>query len=472
MHYIDYLIFFFYFAGVLAVGFYFFRKNTDREDYFVGGRSMTAGHIGMSIVATDVGGGFSIGLGGLGFIMGIAGSWLLFTGLVGAWLAAIFLVPRIKKIDKKHQFITFPDFLDFHFGPKVALIAAIISGIGYLGFTGAQILAGAKLAAGTVFADISYVDPLNLALYVMAFVVIGYTVLGGIKAVIYTDTIQWIVLLVGLILFGIPMAIYESGGIQAIYEALPPSHFDLFNTTWIQLLNWSFTIIPIWFIAMTLYQRIYACRSEKEARRAFFFAGILEYPIMAFAGVILGMVARINFPEAEAEMGMPMLLRDVLPFGITGIVLAAYFSAIMSTADSCLIASSGNFVNDIMEKYIFRGTGTKFIIRLSQITTLIVGLLAIIIAGSFHTVLEIILQAYSFMVAGLFVPTLIALFKKEKSTAAVMAAMTSGGGITLFLIFTEIKMPGGLDPSIAGIILSASVYFLLEPFTNKETRNA
>lgn len=471
MHYIDYLIFIVYFAGILSVGFYFFRKNTDREDYFVGGRSMTAGHIGMSIVATDVGGGFSIGLGGLGFIMGIAGSWLLFTGLVGAWLAAIFLVPRIKKIDKKQRFISFPDFLDFHFGPKVALVAAIISGIGYLGFTGAQILAGAKLAAGTVFADISYVDPLNLALYVMAFVVIGYTVLGGIKAVIYTDTIQWIVLLIGLILFGIPIAIHEVGGIQAIFEALPPSHFDLFNITWIQILNWSFTIIPIWFIAMTLYQRIYACRSEKEARRAFFIAGILEYPIMAFAGVILGMIARINFPGAEAEMGMPMLLRDVLPFGITGIVLAAYFSAIMSTADSCLIASSGNFVNDIMEKYIFRGSGTKFVIRLSQVTTLIVGLLAIIIAGSFHTVLEIILQAYSFMVAGLFVPTLIALFKKEKSTAAVMAAMTGGGGITLFLIFTEVNMPGGLDPSVAGIALSASVYFLLEPFTSKETRN-
>ena len=80
------------------MGFIFIRKNKNKEDYYVGGRNIPASHVGMSIVATDVGGGFSIGLGGLGFVMGISGSWLLFTGLVGAWLAAVLIIPRIKKI--------------------------------------------------------------------------------------------------------------------------------------------------------------------------------------------------------------------------------------------------------------------------------------------------------------------------------------------------------------------------------------
>ena len=70
---------------------------------------------------------------------------------------------------------------------------------------------------------------------------------------------------------------------------------------------------------------------------------------MAFIGVSLGLMARVVFPEAEPEMAMPMLLRDALPTGVTGIVLASYFSAVMSTADSCLIAASGNLVNDIIE---------------------------------------------------------------------------------------------------------------------------
>lgn len=95
----DYLIFGLYMAGVMSIGVYHFRRNRNTEDYYVGSRSVNAHHVGLSIVATDVGGGFSIGLGGVGFVMGLAGSWLLFTGLVGAWLSAVFLIPRIKKID-------------------------------------------------------------------------------------------------------------------------------------------------------------------------------------------------------------------------------------------------------------------------------------------------------------------------------------------------------------------------------------
>lgn len=461
MHFIDLIIFLVYFLIILGVGAYFYKKNTSRDDYYVGGRNMTPSHIGLSIVATDVGGGFSIGLGGLGFIMGISGSWLLFTGLVGAWLAAVLVVPKIKKLDIEHRLLTFPDFLRLKFNNRVALIAAIISGIGYLGFTGAQILAGAKLAAGSVFADLSWIDPFDAALYIMAAIVLIYTVLGGIKAVIYTDTVQWIVLLGGLLFFGVPFAIHSIGGWQEIVRSLPASYFSFTNLTFAQFLNWFFTIVPIWFVAMTLYQRIYASRNVKDAQKAFYIAGLFEYPVMAFLGVFLGMIANIHFPNAEAEMGMPMLLREVLPVGITGIVLASYFSAIMSTADSCLIASSGNFVNDIIERYFIKVTDQKLIIRISQLVTLIIGSAALLIASSFETVLEIILHAYSFMVAGLFFPTLIAYFSRKPDSFAAIISMIGGGGCTLFLIFLKTDLPFGLDPSIYGILISICLYYLI-----------
>ncbi|NLO01495.1 MAG: sodium:solute symporter family protein, partial [Bacteroidales bacterium] len=149
MHWIDYVIFGIYLAGMLGIGFYFMRKNSSADDYFVGGRKMSSFHIGLSVVATDVGGGFSIGLGGLGFIMGLAGTWLLFTGLVGAWLSAVLLIPKVSKMAQKHNFLSFPQFLNQLYNGRVALIAGIISAIGYLGFTSSQILAGAKLASAT-----------------------------------------------------------------------------------------------------------------------------------------------------------------------------------------------------------------------------------------------------------------------------------------------------------------------------------
>src|SRR5210317_103230 len=99
IHIVDLSIFASYLIFMLGVGFYFLRKNKSKDDYFVGGRSMSAGHIGLSVVATDVGGGFSIGLGGLGFAMGLSGSWLLFTGLIGAWVTAVLVIPRIKALE-------------------------------------------------------------------------------------------------------------------------------------------------------------------------------------------------------------------------------------------------------------------------------------------------------------------------------------------------------------------------------------
>src|SRR6056300_2060252 len=99
---------------MIGVGVFFYKKNNSVDDYFLGGRKMNAWHIGLSVVATDVGGGFSIGLGGLGFLMGLSGSWMLFTGLLGAWISAVFLIPKVYPIAKKHHFLTFPQSLAHH----------------------------------------------------------------------------------------------------------------------------------------------------------------------------------------------------------------------------------------------------------------------------------------------------------------------------------------------------------------------
>ncbi|MBN1406757.1 MAG: sodium:solute symporter family protein, partial [Calditrichaceae bacterium] len=439
---------------------YFYLKNQSRDDYYVGGRDISASHVGLSIVATDVGGGFSIGLGGLGFLMGLSGSWLLFTGLVGAWLAAVLIIPKLKTLDMEKGLLTYPDFLERVYNKKVAMFAAIISGIGYLGFTAAQILAGAKLAAGSLFSGFTFMDPLRFSLFIMAAIILIYTVLGGIKAVIYTDTIQWIILLSGLFFVGLPILWYKLGGWVVISNSLPDTHFSLLNIKPITFINWFFTIVPIWFIAMTLYQRAFACRNVKEAKKAFFIAGIFEYPLMAFMGVSLGLMGRVVFPDADPEMALPMLLRDYLPIGVSGFVLAAYFSAVMSTADSCLIASSGNFVNDLIEKFLPRQISHKALIRLSQMVTLIVGLLALLLASSFNMILDLILNAYAFMVSGLFIPTIAAYFLKQQDAAAALVSMISGGTTTILLIGFEINIMFDIDPSIVGITISLLAFII------------
>ena len=457
MHWIDYVIFGLYFLAIIYVGYYFLKQNQSREDYYVGGRNIKAGHVGISIAATDVGGGFSIGLGGLGFTMGLSGSWLLFTGLIGAWLAAVLTVPKLKRLDIEFGLLTFPDFLILKYNKKVGILAAVISGIGYIGFTAGQILAGGKLAAASVFQDVTWTDPLFFSLIVMSLVVVIYTSMGGIKAVIYTDTIQWIVLLAGLLFLGIPFAYVKLGGWDVIQASLPASHFSMFNISWVTVVNWAFAIIPIWFIAMTLYQRVFATKNVAQAKKAFFIAGLFEYPLMAFTGVILGMLAKVAYPESEAEAALPMLLNNVLPIGITGFVLASYFSAVMSTADSCLIAASGNVENDILKKISNRKVG---LVTRSIIITVILGLISFLLASWFTSVLDIVLQSYAFMVSGLLIPTLVGYFSKKPSATGALVSMMGGGGLTLTLIFLKTPLPYGLAPTLFGILTSAVLYYI------------
>ncbi|NMM46988.1 sodium:solute symporter family protein [Marinigracilibium pacificum] len=477
MEIIDLVIFIIYMIVMLGVGIYFLKSNKTADDYYVGGRKIGPWHVGLSVVATDVGGGFSIGLGGLGFTMGLSGSWMLFTGLIGAWLAAVFLIPKINKLAHKINLLTFPQVFGHFYGKNVAIVAGIISAVGYLGFTASQILAGAKLAGATF----SALDT-DMAIYIMGGIAVIYTVMGGLKAVIYTDTIQWILLMSGLIFIGIPMSYSAVGGYDAIVESINPELLTFTNITWVQIVNWAITIIPIWFVGMTLYQRIYACKDVKDAKKAWFIAGLFEWPIMALMGTVLGLLARVALDQGlfvhegfsaigdlDSEKGLPLLLKTILPPGLMGLMMSAYFSAIMSTADSCLMAASGNIVTDLIGN-----RGKKFgHLKLSQLATLIIGALSIFIALSVESVLDTMLLSYGFMVSGLFVPVLGALFTKRVSATASLVAMISGGLTTVILEqFFKNYLPFGLDANIYGILVSAILFIfitIVDPKTKIKT---
>ena len=199
---------------------------------------------------------------------------------------------------------------------------------------------------------------------------------------------------------------------------------------------------------------------------------------MAFMGVILGMLAKVAATQGmftgitdvstmDSEMGLPVLLATILPVGLLGLMLSSYFSAILSTADSCLMAASGNIVTDILAKFSKKELTHKKELRLSQIVTLAVGLVAILIASQMQNVLELMLYSYAFMVSGLFVPVIGALFWKKSHPAAAFWSMLLGGSTTIFLILTKnklplgIKLPQHLDANIYGLSVSLILFLTI-----------
>lgn len=459
MHSLDITLIIIYALLLIGIAIKCALENKDSADYYLGGKKIHGIHIGLSVAATDVGGGFSIGLGALGFSMGISGSWLLFTGLVGALWSSAILIPFLKKLERKKIFFSYPQVISERYGSSAAKVAAIISIIGYLGFTSSQLLAGTKLTE-VLFPEYSR----QSILLILAFVTVLYTSLGGLKAVIYTDSVQWTIVLIGLSCFAIPFAVGKIGGVQAVIEHLPPAHLSISNISWKTFLNWMVSIIPIWFVAMTLYQRIFACQDERTAKKAWLTAGLFEWPIMAFLGATLGLIAK-SAAEAgllsdfssqlqnDSELAIPVLLKDVLPVGVLGIVFAAYISAVLSTADSCLMAASGNLFTDILK----RDEKKRSKIFNSTVITLLLGILAYLIATFFNNILQLMLYSYSFMISGLFIPSLAMIYLKKHSQWAAIASMLAGG-LTCVLIGDQ--GPWGLDANIYGILSSLIVYSL------------
>jgi SSS family solute:Na+ symporter len=150
-----------------------------------------------------------------------------------------------------------------------------------------------------------------------------------------------------------------------------------------------------------------------------------------------------------------------------GLMMSAYFSAIMSTADSCLMAASGNLLSDIISKRFH--IPQEKLLRYSHLTTLFIGILALALASQMTEVLGLMLVSYSFMVSGLFVPLIVALFFKNRNSLAAWWSILIGGSTTLILeLFKNqelLELPLGLDANLFGISASLISYLLIAKYT-------
>jgi SSS family solute:Na+ symporter len=196
---------------------------------------------------------------------------------------------------------------------------------------------------------------------------------------------------------------------------------------------------------------------------------------------LLGLFSRVAFEQGmftdigfaantafDPELGLPLLLSHILPVGLMGLMMSAYFSAIMSTADSCLMAASGNLITDILDK--IRPTKEQHSILKSQLITFIIGVIAIALSTVMTSVLDLMLYSYAFMVSGLFVPVLGTLIYKKPNSSAALLSMIFGGSTTLLLILFETQLPWEIDANFFGISISAIIFLIVQntPKTNAQ----
>ena len=181
------------------------RGEGESESFLAADRSMNLLQTTSSTAATDLGGGFSLAMGGLGFTLGISGSWLIAISGLSIIMVSFLMVPKVKRWADRVKGLTTGDLFEARYDRRTGTLAAVVVGIAWFTFVGGQIIAGAKLIQVTAGLN------LTLAVVLSGAVVLAYTALGGLKAVIYTDVFQMLVLLVGVVFIAVPLGLYEVG---------------------------------------------------------------------------------------------------------------------------------------------------------------------------------------------------------------------------------------------------------------------
>ncbi len=434
---VDYIVLGVYFLLIVLIGVWVSTKTKTGEDLFLGGRSLTWGLIGLSLFASNISSTTLIGLSGAAYKDGIANSnyeWLTGVPLI---LMALYFIP----LYLKSRITTIPEFLELRYDRRSRTYFSVITiFISIMVDTAGGLYAGA-IVLKTFFPDlVIWQTTMVLALFAGI-----YTAFGGLKAVVYTDALQAIVLVVGCSILTYILFEGVDFSWETVKASVPEGHLSVIKPIDDPGLPWLGTLlgVPIlgfwyWVTNQYITQRVLGAKDMNHARWGAILGGALKI-IPIFIMVIPGAIAISLYPGLDnPDMVFPTMVSDALPIGITGLVLAGLISAILSSVDSTLNSASTLVVVDFVQKKkpdLSPGGMAKY----GRITTIILMVVAavwaplIAQAGGLWNYLQ---QAFSVVVPPIAVIFFMGVFYKKAGGRAAIYTLVLGHliGLGLFVL--------------------------------------
>jgi len=505
---LDWLMILAYFGLLFGITWWsVLRRKDTAEDYFLAGRHLAWWIVGASIFASNIGSEHVVGLAGNGATDGVAmahyelHAWCL---LVLGWVLVPFYM--------RSKVYTMPEFLERRFSPASRTVLSIISLVAYVitkiavGIFAGGIVFGTLLPEMSVDLGFVTLDSFWLgSLLVLAATGI-YTVLGGMRAVAYTEAVQTLVLVLGSLLvtvFGLRLL----GGWDGLKEALPSDMFNLWKplvpegmeATWAPVkesgrIAWYFNgnfpwlsmmicapVIGLWYWCTDQYivQRALGAPNEREARRGCIFASYLKLlPVFIFiipgmicyALALSGKVPELTGilandgvgPEADAEAAQaafPLMVAHILPVGVRGIVVAGLLAALMSSLAGVFNASSTLFTVDLYQKWRPKASQHQLVRigRIVTVTMVVIGLLWIPVIRGSEGLYVYLQSVQGYLAPPIFTVFFLGVFMKRLNGKGCLAALIVGFALGLFRLAVDtpiaMKMEGFQDGYAEGSFL-------------------
>ena len=359
------------FAGflllVVGVSLYASRGRRDAAGYFLAGRNLPWWLIGFSLIASNISTEHFVGMAGRGYDLGLAIASYEWMAAVTLVLVGLFFLPRFLAAG----IYTIPEYLEFRYDVRTRTLMAGFILAAYVLVALATVLYSGALALESIFG----LDT-GTGIWLIGILAGGYTIYGGLKAVVWSDLIQGVALLLGAVLVTV-LGFRAIGGIGPFLEAadgklhtvLPFNHPEM---PWLAVFIGGLWIPNIfyWGLNQFITQRTLAARSLADGQRGLFLAGFIKL-FIPFIIIFPGIMAAELFADqvTNPDQAYPVMMRELLPAGLTGIMFAALFGAVMSSLDSMLNSAATIFSVDLYKRHLRPEASSRRLMVVGRVTT-------------------------------------------------------------------------------------------------------
>lgn len=428
-----------YISLITFIGIYTKKKITSHTSFFLANRSLKTFPLTATLTATTIGGSATLVAGGRIFADGLPAIWYDLGGVIGLFILSISIV----KLVRKTNCYTLPDIINNLYDNKTRHISAILILLTEIAWVALLIQ-----AASYILSVILQIDTTFLLIGItIAFIL--YTLLGGQFAVVYTDIIQFIIMLVGICFIATPLILSEALPYWSLLSNQQISFPINNNIGFLSMGSILFMMMMPHIVGPDIYSKILSAKNKKTAQKATVLTAALK---LIFAlSIALIALSSSAIPAIKNQITIPAatipFALSTLPDIIAGLLLAAFLSVMISSADSCLLSAG-----TILSVDIFKNNS----IKTSQIGIIFVGSSALLLA-IYHTLLGSILDtlelAYTVFTAGLTLPVITGLYQKQTkvTTKGALYSIILGGSSSL--IFLQIP-PWSTYAVLLGLIVS------------------
>lgn len=441
MNILDLISMVFIFVLVGYVGYRSSKNIKNIEDFTLAGSKLGKVQVGFSMAATELGGSSLIGAMAFCYTVGIAGAWWDWCAVPALVILGIFFAGKIKL----NEMVTITDFFEKRYDRKTKILASTMHLLAITTQLATQFMVGA------VALNVILGVPKNVGVLLTVAFVMAYTIGGGLIAVVNTDVVQFIVIVISVCI-SLPISMSHVGGMAGLKAALPESFFQFSSIDKSTVISWCFLCFFTYSTSQHYIQRIFASKDKATARFSFVFTGGV-YFVYGIVVAMLGLCIAVLLPNLQdPNMGYALLIKEFMPAGVAGLILGGIFAASMSTADSMILAATTLFVNDIYNP-IFKNENTNEL-KIIRIMTVVICIFSLTVSMFMDNIINVMYLGGLFYSTAVFYPLIIGLYNKRVNTFGALASMGSSVCVGLY---AEIFMKGTPILGIPSNILASTV---------------